>query len=172
MNKNDVESLLYAAPFGGEAWRHRPQTMPYDRPSEFSRAEDALDEIFKNLSKPRALSSFLSLMESGVALDKFVELIVKTMFSEGRTNATMLPILVPPLTVMFFRICDAAGINPKISQDPDANQVPMSMLLDMNKRGQDKNKMDKANNANQKSREQLKEMTGKMGLMKRPEGIM
>jgi hypothetical protein len=172
MDRETFESLQFDGPMGGEAWRHAPQTMPYDRPSEYHRVEDALDMVFRNLTSPRALSNFLALMESGVALDQFVELTVISMYGEGKINAMMAPLIVPPLTVMLLRVAEAAGIDPTFSDDPNANQVPMAMLMDIKRRGRDNNKMNKAVSANEKSQEELKGMSKNMGLMKRPESIV
>jgi hypothetical protein len=45
------------------------------------------------------------------------------------------------------------------------------MLMDIKKRGFDTNKLGKADNANRKSQQELKDMPKNMGLMKRPESI-
>jgi hypothetical protein len=171
MNKELFEALKFDGALSGEAWRNRPQKMPYDRPSEYTNVEDALDFVFKNLTDPKRLSSFLALMEAGVPVDQFVETLVLSMFGEGKINATMMALMVPALTVMFIRVAEAAGIDVAVTEDGSEDMVPPIMLMDIKKRGFDTNKLGKADNANRKSQQELKDMPKNMGLMKRPESI-
>jgi hypothetical protein len=174
MDMEKFDTLLNDAPMGGESWRHRPKRMPYDRPSEYSSVEQYLDHFFKNLTKPKAVSEFLALMEAGVELDVLVETLVEGMYGEGKINATMAPMIVPPLTVILIRMAEAAGVEFKLSDDPDAGNIgEMHFLLaEQNKRGPDNNKVNKSQNAGEKSSKELSNMPKRMGLMKRPESIV
>ena len=174
MDREKLEALQNDAPLGGEAWRHRPKTMPYDRPSEYSSVEEYLDQFFKNLTKPKAVSEFLALIEAGVELDILVETLVESMYGEGKINATMAPLIVPPLTVILMRMAEAAGVEFRLSDDPDEGRISEMhfQLAEIKERGQDKNKVNKSKNAGEKSSDELSNMPKRMGLMKRPESIV
>jgi hypothetical protein len=174
MDGDQLETLLMDGPMGGEAWRHRPQTMPYDRPSEYTSVEEYLDKFFKRVTQPKHVAKLLALLEAGVELDILVETLVTSMYGEGKINATMAPLIVPPLTVIFIRMAEAAGVDFKLSEDEDAGHIPdiHFMMDEIKQRGIDGNKANKAQSAGEKSTDQLANMPKKMGLMKRPEGIV
>lgn len=174
MDKDLFDSLLQDAPLGGEAWRHRPQTMPYDRPSEYSSVEEYLDHFFTKLTQPKMVAELLALFEAGVPLDTLVEVLVTSMYGEGKINAVMAPLIVPPLTVILMRMAEAAKVDFKLSTDSDANNLPEIhyRMEEIKRSGIHNNRRDKSENAGKKSHKELKNMPKNMGLMKRPESIV
>lgn len=112
----------------GEALTRPPRTMPYDRPSQFSDPAQAMDFVFKKVMEPKTAIRLLSMLEVGMPIEVIVETILSHGFGEGFINATMLPIMVGPLTVILWRMADAAGIKPTISTDKPV-QLPNKVML-------------------------------------------
>lgn len=174
MQQDKVEALFSEAPIPGQSWTSPRRTMPYDRPSDEVSVEDYLDKLFARLSDERVTAQFLSMVEGGIPLDHIVQTLVQSMFGEGKINANMVFLMVPPLTVMLWRMAEAAGISPTLSTDGKSQDVPQ-MMLHLNKKtgkATDENKVRKAMDALRKSRADAKGMTKKEGLMKRPEAII
>ena len=47
MKRKHFESLTQDSALGGESWGNLRHTMPYDRPSEYHKVEDFLDNLFQ-----------------------------------------------------------------------------------------------------------------------------
>ena len=87
-----------------------------------------------------------------------------------KINATMLPLVAVPLTVMLMRMSEAAGIDPKLSTDNDAIPIP-EIALSLKGKKLSSNKVSKAVEANQKSKD-LAQLPKRPGLMSKPERIV
>ena len=168
MKQDKFESLYHDAPMPGASFTNPRRTMPYDRPSENTDVEKYLDRIFQKLTEPEAATQFLSVLEDGVPLDTLVQVVVKSMVGEGKINTNMMFLIIPPLTVMFFRMAEAAGIEPKLTTDDKIMKPPAFHV----RKKPDNNSVDKASKAAASSRKELAGMPKKGGLMKRPEGII
>lgn len=169
MKQDKFEAGLYSAPMPGQAFTKPRRSQPIDRPSENTDVGKYLDRIFQKLAEPEVASKFLSILDEGVPLDALVKVVVKSLVGEGKVNTNMMFLMIPPLTVMFFRMAEAAGIDPKLSTDTKIIKPPTMQLF---KKKPDNNKVNKASHAAESSREQLSGMVKKGGLMKRPEGII
>jgi len=168
MKQDNFEALYHDAPMPGQSFTNPRRSLPFDRPSEHTDVEKYLDRIFQKLTEPETATQFLSVLDEGVPLDTLVQVVVKSMVGEGKINANMMFLMLPPLTVMFFRMAEAAGIEPKLSTD-DKIIKPTTLQL---RNRPDNNKVDKASKAAANSRTELSGMVNKGGLMKRPEGII
>ncbi len=166
MNNEKFQSLKHDAPMPGQAWTNPRRTLPFDRPSEDTNVEEYLDKIFRKLADPDVASKFLSILEAGVPIDTLVQVVIQSMVGEGKINTNMMFLMAPPLTVMMYRMAEAAGISPTLTTDDKKTDIPGLML---NLKG---GKLDKATKAASISKDELVGMTRKEGLMKRPEGII
>lgn len=155
----------------GQAFTVAPKTRPYDKPSHFSSVEETLDVMFRRLTQPRAASQLLALADSGIELDIIIATLVQSMFGEGEINSNMVFLMVPPLTVMLMRMVEAAGIEPKFSSDENKIDTP-EILYKLKSANVSGKQISKATEAAKKSTDQLSNMPKKMGLMKRPEGVV
>lgn len=172
MKQDKVDALHSDAPMPGQSWTNPRRTLPFDRPSDEASVEEYLDKIFRRMTDQRIATQFLSMVDAGIPLDHIVQTLVQSMFGEGKINANMLFLMIPPLTVMLWRMAEAAGLSPVVSTDDKKVDVPEMMLITKGKAGSGAKKVDKAIDALEKSRDDIKGMPKKEGLMKRPEAMI
>jgi hypothetical protein len=110
-------------PIGGQSWAHAPRTMPWDRPAQFHELDDALDFAFRRLRNPVVSKKLLNLLDAGLPIDMVVEMQIEDGFMRGVYAAPLLLQMVPPLTVMLWRMAESADIQPKLSTDKDLRPV-------------------------------------------------
>lgn len=159
----------FDGPIGGESWQYEPRSMPWDRPARFVEAEEALDFVFRRLRNPKVAKQLLNLLQAGMPIDMLVEMQLQSGFMQGLYQAPILMQLVPPMTVMLWRMAESAGIQPKLSSDKDLRPVdfdPVDMMA-AEKRVQN-NTMDKAVHANEISGAELRapNMADRQGFMR------
>lgn len=160
---------LIDGPISGEAWQNAPRTMPWDRPPQYANLDEALDYTFRRLRNPIVSKKFLNLMEAGLPIDMLVAMFLKYGFMQGKYGAPIMAQMVPPLTVIMWRMAETAGVQPKLSTDKDIAPVdfdPADMMA-AEKRVSN-NKSDKAIKANEMSDKELKmpNMADRQGFMK------
>lgn len=153
----------------GESFGNARRTMPFDRPSDDSSVEDFLDKLFTRLTKEENVSQFIAMMDAGVEIDMLIYTLVESAFGEGKINANMVFLTIPPLTVMLFRMADAAGITPVVSTDKRPKKVPEILLHNL---PPSSTRVEKAVRAAKLSKNEIANMPKRGGLMKRPEGII
>jgi len=170
MKRADFEALKHDGPIPGSAWTVERGIRPSDRPSEYDSVEEFLDYLFDKITEPEAAQNFIALMQAGAPLDLVIELLVSTFFGEGKINANMIAIVVPPLTVMLMRMAEAAGVTPRLSTDK-IKIPPPEISLALKGKKLNFGQTDKAVSAGKKSMD-LRDMPKKGGLMIKPERIV
>lgn len=160
---------VFDAPIGGESWQYEPRSMPWDRPARFHETDAALDYIFRRLRNPVMSKKLLNLLQAGMPLDMLAEMLITQGFSQGQYQAPVLMQMVAPLVAILFRMCESAGIQPKLTTDKDLQPVdfdPADMLA-AEKRISN-NDADKAMHANEISDKELKKpnLADRAGFMK------
>lgn len=169
-NPELLEQFEREQPVPGEALTQGPQSLPSERPSRFSSAEEVLERIFENLMKPENATQLLALLDAGVPLDLLVAQVIQNAFGEGGVNANMYFLLVPPLVVMFSRMAEAAGIEYKLSTDKPKQRDDLFQIV--GRRRISTNQVNKAMTSGKKSADELRNLPKKGGIMQRPEGIL
>ena len=113
----------FDGPIPGQAWAHEPRAMPWDRPAQYHELEPALDFLFRRLRNPAVTKKLINLLEAGMPIDMLVEMQIQQGFMQGRFAAPLLMQLVPPLTVIMWRMAESCGVQPKLSSDKDLRPV-------------------------------------------------
>lgn len=147
---------IFDGPLGGEAWTKEPQSMPYDRPPQFADLDAALDDMFKRFRRPNVTKKLLNLLETGMPVDILAESVLGSGFTEGRYGAPILTQMAAPTAVILWRMAESAGIEPKLSTDPELQGVdfdPMDMFAA--ERRISNNKEAAAMKANEQSKKEL-----------------
>lgn len=165
----DKKGMSIGGPIGGEAWQHEPRSMPWDRPAQYHEREEALDFIFRRLRNPVVAKKLLNLMESGLPIDLLVEMQLEDGFRKGLYAAPVMMQLVPPMTVIMWRMAESAGIQPKLSTDRDLRPVdfdPADMMAAEKRISNNTSEL--AMHANEISDKELKapKMADRQGFMK------
>jgi len=168
-----MDAMLHNGALPGEALTKAPGRMPYDRPARESDPKRILDKVFNAVMQPKLAARFLGMMKAKIPLDIVSASLVQFMAQEGHIPITALPLVLPPITVMLFRMSEAAGIDPVISSDNkelEVEDIDIAIAKMINK-----NDLQKAIDANAKSQPDLKglESTDKgMALLQEPEGLL
>jgi hypothetical protein len=142
--------------------------MPYDRPAEHADAGEYIRVLLKTLTKEDIALQYLAIMDQGVPLEQVVAGIAGTAFGEGKVPAAAAYLLIPPLTVLLHRMASAAGIDVVLLGGEVKPKTPRIMVDSRIS----PNRLSKAIRAGKKSNDDVVNMPKKMGLMKRPEGII
>jgi hypothetical protein len=147
----------FDAPIPGEAWQHKPGSMAYDRPPKYAGLDEALNNAFDKLRRPKVTKRMLNLLEVGMPIDKLIVVWLTKEFGDGTYGAPVLMQMVAPMTVMMWRMAEAAGIEPTTSDDKRHRSEPDFDPSDMlaAKSRFDGAKTERADRANTISREEL-----------------
>lgn len=156
-------------PIAGQSWAHAPASMPWDRPARYHDLDEALTFVFRRLRNPVVAKKLLNLLEAGMPIDLVVEMQLEQGFMQGMYAAPILLQMVPPVTVILWRMAESADIKPKLSSDKDLRPVdfdPADMMA-AEKRISN-NTADPAIRANEISEGELKapNMADRQGFMK------
>ena len=158
-------------PIPGEALTVQPGKFPYERPAQFTDAEEAFDVLVEKFLEPRNFNTVIAVLDAGMPLDTLVTVLLKQSYMEGMIDPRIIPILGIPLTVMFTRIAEAAKIDYVLSFDPNAksgiseNEIVARLAAEQRKAANAKPKAEKA-------MKDVKRMMGREGLMTRPEAFV
>lgn len=160
---------MFDGPIGGEAWAHAPRTMPWDRPASYSDVDEALDYVYRRLRNPLMAKKLLNLLQAGMPIDMLTEMVLQYGFMNGQYGAAIMMQMVPPITVMLWRMAESADIQPKLSTDKDLKPVdfdPADMVAAQHRI--DNNLSAKSIHANEISDKELKapNMADRQGFMK------
>ena len=63
-----MPSPSFNAPIPGESLAHPPGSFPWDRPPQYTKPDEAITFIWKNLIKPSQLPKILHLLENGATV--------------------------------------------------------------------------------------------------------
>ena len=142
---------------GGEAWRMKPRTMPWDRPPQFAEIDAGLNYMFKQLRHPVRTKQMLNLMKSGMPVDMLAEEALMGGFRNGKFGAPAMLQMVAPTVAMMWRMAESAGVRPMTSADREQEAGPQfdpTELL-MAQRTISDSVTNKANRANEMSKSEL-----------------
>jgi len=173
MAEQKIDELSHNAAIPGEALTQAPRRMPYDRPAAETDPKKILDRVFNAVMQPKTAARFLGMMKANIPIDLVSTTVVHHLATEGKIPITALPIVLPPITVMLYRMSEAAGIEPVVSSenaelDVEDIDIAISKMIS-------RNDLQKAIDANAKSQKDLTglEDTDKgMALLERPEGLL
>ena len=168
INKQNFKSLQSTSHIPGQSWTNPRRTLPYDRHAEYGTAEEYIKVILRQMTTEKMAMEFLSLMDQGIPLEQIVAGIAQSAFGEGKVPAAAAYLLVPPLTVLLYRMAESAGIDVPLMANRKVNNAPKAMIDST----VSSNRVAKAIRAGKQSNEDVSNMPKKMGLMKRPEGMM
>lgn len=174
MEEDKLDQYLMNGSLPGEALTGAPGALPFERPAAETNPSRILDKVFNSIMQPKTAARFLGLMKGGVPIDAVSTSLVHFLANEGKIPVTALPILLPPVTVMLFRMAEAAGIDPVVSSSQGENLDVEDIDIAIHKMIS-QNDLQKAIDANAMSQDDLTglEETDKgMALLEEPEGLL
>jgi|TARA_Y100000310_G_scaffold96205_2_gene93972 hypothetical protein len=135
---NDVDAFDFPVP--GHSLTDIPNSKSWDKPPEFTDADEAVSFIAEKINKPEVKENFLRLMAAGVSVEQIVNTISLGGFSDGRWNPDLAEIIKPPVAMLLVDMAIKNKIPVKIfegnphEQDESQRISPQNTLKVMKER--------------------------------------
>lgn len=100
-----------SAPIPGESLAHPPGSFPWDRPPQFTKPEDAINFIWKNLIKPSQLPKMLHLLENGATVADMTKGTLVAGFQKGLWTVDLMMLIDHNVFLMIATLAEKAGID-------------------------------------------------------------
>lgn len=100
----------FNAPIPGESLAHPPGSFPWERPPQFTKPEEALDFIWKNLIKTSQMPKMLALLENGATVADITKGTLVSGFQKGLWSIDVMMLIDKNVFLMVASIAEKAGI--------------------------------------------------------------
>jgi hypothetical protein len=119
----------FDAPVPGESLTTEPGNSPWERPPQFVNPSDAVEFIWKQLSKPANMYNALTLMKQGVPIEAIAKVLLFTGFSEGKWTPDVAMLIAKPVIAILAGLCKAAEIKTKLQMKDRSPSKVINKLL-------------------------------------------
>ena len=116
----------FNAPTPGESLTSSPD-MPHawERPPQHTQQEDAMEEIYMELTSDDALMPLINMIDEGIPLDQIAQVILYKGYTEGKFSPDLMLMLAEPTIYLLIAIADYADIKDYVlyegeEDDPEA----------------------------------------------------
>mgnify|MGYP000600230594 CR=1 FL=1 len=109
----------FNAPIPGESLTQPPGAAPYERPHQFSDADQALEYLFQTLTQPKASLMITYMLKKGATCEAIARSILFDGFIKGRWSPDLGLLIGRTTLVMIASIAEAAGIKNVKYTNPD-----------------------------------------------------
>ena len=123
---DDVGVNPFNAPIPGESLTS-PSDMPkaWERPSQYTDQDEAMEEIYMELTSPDNLMPLIEMIDEGTPLDQIAKVILYKGYTQGLYNPDLMTLLAEPTLYLLIAIADYADIKDYVlyegeEDDPDA----------------------------------------------------
>ena len=101
----------FNAPTPGESLTNSPD-MPqaWERPPEFTEQDDAMEEIYMEITSEDNLMPVINIINDGVPLDQLAQVILYRGYTQGKFNPDLMLMLAEPTIYLLIAIADYADI--------------------------------------------------------------
>ena len=115
----------FNAPTPGESLTNSPD-MPqaWERPPQFTEQDEAMEEIYLEITSDDNLMPVINLINDGVPLDQLAQVILYRGYTQGKFNPDLMLMLAEPTIYLLVAIADYADIKDYVlyegeEDDPD-----------------------------------------------------
>ena len=150
---------MFDAPTPGSSLTSDPQNQSsWETPPEFNTEEEALKNIFMNLTDEDNHEQLLNSLRDGNPIEMIVQVILFKGFQEGNWSPDLMLLLIEPTIYIVMWLADQAGIDATLDSDGDNWEEEDEMMANM---AQDSKRM-KPNNMPQSLLAQMGEFSGEV----------
>ena len=111
-------------PTPGESLTNSPDTpYPWEKATQFTELEPAIDALFIELTEPEAYHSLLNLIENEVPIGDVTQIILTDGFQKGMWNPDLLLLLVEPTMYMIMALAEKAGMMDNVIYQGEEEEV-------------------------------------------------
>ena len=116
----------FNAPIPGESLTS-PSDMPkaWERPPQYSEQDEAMEEIYMELTSPDNLMPLIEMIDNGTPLDQIAQVVLYRGYTQGLYNPDLMTLLIEPTLYLLISIADYAAIKDYVlyegeEDDPEA----------------------------------------------------
>ena len=108
----------------GQSLTNAPdQPYPWEGPPEITSQKEAINRIFLDIIKPGNIEVLSDLMANDIPIANIAEMLIKTGFQKGKYNPDLAITLMEPTMFMLLSVAEKVGIEPKLSDDDDEDEI-------------------------------------------------
>ena len=128
------QRLLKAAintgrPIPGQSLTSNPDDpAPYEKPPKFTNLQEAVEDIFINLTKKEVYIPLLRVLNDGVPIMNITQTVLFKGFTDGKWNPDLMMLLVEPTAYMLLAFSERAGIEPVIYDGEEEDEIEEQRL--------------------------------------------
>ena len=150
---------MFDAPTPGSSLTSDPDNpRGWETPAQFTTEEEALKNIFMNLTDEDNHEQLLNSLRDGNPIEMIVQVILFKGFQEGNWSPDLMLLLVEPTIYIVMWLADQAGIDATLDSDGDNWEEDDEMMTNM---AEDSKRM-KPNNMPQSLLSQMGEFSGEV----------
>ena len=99
----------FNAPVPGESLT-TASDMPkaWERPPQYTDTEDAMEEIYMEITSPDNLMPLIDMIDEGIPLDQMTQVILYRGYTQGLYNPDLMTLLIEPTLYLLIAIADYA----------------------------------------------------------------
>ena len=112
---------MFDAPTPGSSLTGDPQNpRSWETPAQFTTEEEALKNIFMNLTKEENHDQLLNSLRDGNPIEMVVQVLLFKGFQEGKWSPDLMLLLIEPTVYIVMWLADQAGIDVTLDSDGDS----------------------------------------------------
>ncbi len=105
----------FNAPMPGESLTQSPdQKFPWEQPASINKVDDAIKEIFINITEKDTLVELLNILNNRQPVDEIAQVIAHRGVTAGKFNPDLMLLLLEPLMYLIIAIAEEYEIEPVI----------------------------------------------------------
>ena len=129
INKTEYEKANvnpFSAPTpGGSLTGSSDMPKAWERPPEYTDTQEAMEEIYMEITNEDNLMPLINLIDDGTPLDQVAQVVLYKGYTSGLYNPDLMTLLIEPTLYLLIAIADYAGIKNYVlyegeADDPDA----------------------------------------------------
>ena len=110
----------FNAPMPGESLTQSPdQKFTWEQPASINKVDDAIKEIFINITEKDTLVELLNILNNRQPVDEIAQVIAHRGVTEGKFNPDLMLLLLEPLMYLIIAIAEEYEIDPVIYEGMD-----------------------------------------------------
>jgi hypothetical protein len=106
----ETEAQVFGAPIPGESLTQSPKNMPYEKPPQFYKLEEAMSFLFNQLLEPQYFKQLMKLLDAGMSVEAVVRTILFGGFTMGKWTPDLAMLMYKPLMLTIVTLAKAAGL--------------------------------------------------------------
>lgn len=172
-----LHNAVFSTPVPGQSLTSPPKGMPYEKPPQFTKIEDAVHYVMNQVTEPEHISEFLHLIKRGISIEEMTRVIIFSGFALGKWTPDLAMLIYKPVMLGLIALAhraslkDANVLMPKRMSDKSVKDMQNTMMTNIMV-NQKANKKARLNGENNKIKPVIPEPSKPpQGFMQRPEGI-